>query len=177
VRITRWEVLAGAGSWLPSPSTVSLALSLDAALVLQEHWRVALGGAFSFGGSVPVTDETGASRGTLTARALLLAPSAAWCTASRVRVCGGLLAGVRLGVGSTSGDYIYQAATRWTATPTFGPLGQLATSFSRVTAALDLSLLVNPVPSSFTLQGLDAHIDTPVVEFLARLSIGYGVDR
>lgn len=177
VRLTRWELLAGAGAWTPTPSTLSFAISLDAAIVLDEHWRVALGGAFSFGGTVPVTDEAGATRGTLTARALLLAPAASWCTATRVRACGGVLAGLRLGIGSTAGDYIFQASTRWAPAPTFGPTAQLSTTLARFAAALDVALLINPAPSRFTVEGLTARIDTPVVEVVARLSIGLGADR
>ncbi|MEW5742387.1 MAG: hypothetical protein AB1938_25950 [Myxococcota bacterium] len=177
VRITRWEVLAGAGVWTPTPSSASLALSLDGALVLQERWRLGLTSSFSFGDAVPVTDDSGASRGTLTARALLIAPEASVCTTTRLRGCGGLLAGVRLGVGSTAGEFIFQAKTKWVATPSFGPVAHLSTSFSRVAASLDLALLINPVPSGFSLEGLSARIDTPTVEFVARLSFGYGVDR
>lgn len=177
VRLTRWEVLAGAGGWAPSPSTLSLALSVDAALVLQQRWRLGLGAVFSFGGAVPVSDENGVPRGSLVARALLLAPSAAWCSATRLRACGGLFAGLRLGNGGASGDLLFQSRSTWVATPSFGPAAQLAFGASRFTAALDVSLAVNPVPASFTVEGLSARIDTPVVEVLARLSLGYGVDR
>ena len=56
----------------------------------------------------------------------------------------------------------------------FGPHLQLAVIPGLFFLALDASLLVTPMPLTFEVEALPSKINYPVVQWLFRLSIGFG---
>lgn len=163
--------MGGGGLAFPTTATVSALFSAEAALRFGP-WRAGLLGAFSLGGSIPVTDETGRRRGTLSSQTLYLLPHAMRCSDSRVEFCGGLRAGTRLDIGSASGPLLFQTRTALAPAPTIGLAGRVALTLGPLVIGLDATLLVNLLTPSLGLQGLSARIDTPRVELLVNLSAG-----
>ncbi len=150
---------------------MSALFSADAAVQFG-LWRAGLLGAFSLGGSTPVTDELGRARGTLSSQTLSLLAHAMRCSGTTVQLCGGLRAGVRLDIGSASGPLLFQTSTAVAPAPTTGVAGRVAIAFGPVLFAVDLTLLINLLTPKFDLKGLTAVIETPRVEFLVNLSAG-----
>jgi len=150
---------------------VSALFSADAALQFGP-WRAGLLGAFSLGSSTPVTDETGRARGTLSSRTLYLLPHAMRCSDTTVQFCGGLRAGARLDIGSAAGPLLFQTRMVLAPAPTAGVAGRIALALGPVLIAIELTLLVNMLTPSLTLEGLTATIDTPRIELLVNLSAG-----
>ena len=145
--------------------------SADAALQFRP-WRAGLLGAFSLGGSTPVTDETGRARGTLSSQTLYLLPFAMACSDTTLQLCGGLRVGARLDIGSASGPLLFQTRTAFAPAPATGVAGRIALGLGPILIALDVTLLVNLLIPRLALEGLTARIDTPRLELLANLSIG-----
>ncbi|MDP3502649.1 MAG: hypothetical protein Q8S33_20085 [Myxococcales bacterium] len=170
-RQLRFEFTGGGGAAFPTPATVSALFSADAAVQFG-LWRAGLLGAFSLGGSTPVTDETGRERGMLSSQTLYLLPHAMRCSDTMVQLCGGLRAGVRLDIGSSSGPLLFQTRTALAPAPTTGLAGRVAIALGPVLFAVDLTLLVNLLTPKLDLEGLNAAIDTPRVELLVTLSAG-----
>jgi len=172
--VTHLEALVGGGVVTPStPELVGPALSLELALHLNERVRIGLLGVFDFGGSTLVLDEANRTRGRLTTRGGLVAPTAQLCFELPLRLCGGVLMGARIAEGQASGTFVFGSTTARTAAFTVGPTAQLAWVLSHFHLALDLSLLVTPTPPTFQVDGLTS-LTLPVAQGLFRLSIGIG---
>ena len=168
----RFELVAGGGFSAPTPATLSLLLGLDAALHLTPRWRVGLLGAFSFGGSTPVVDEQGRSRGTLSGQTLFVLPHAMACLDLPIELCGGARAGLRLAAGTAAGPYIFQTRTVFAPAPTIGPGARATFAIGPLVLALDVTGLVNPWTPALGVEGLVGSIETPPVEVLVQLSAG-----
>jgi hypothetical protein len=174
IEVTHLEALAGGGVVTPStPEVVGPALSLELALHLNERLRIGLLGVFDFGGSTLVLDEANRTRGRLTTRGGLVAPTAQLCFELPLRLCGGVLMGARIAEGQASGTFVFGSTTARAAAFTVGPTAQLAWVLSSLHLALDLSLLVTPTPPTFQVDGLTS-LTLPVAQGLFRLSIGIG---
>lgn len=171
-RRLHFELTAGGGLAAPTPATVSLLLSLDGALRLPSVWRFGLLGAFSFGGSAPVIDEQGRTRGTLSTQTLFLLPHAMACLDTTVEVCGGVRAGARLAAGTAAGPFLFQTRTAFAPAPTAGLGARAAFAIGPVVLALDVTGLVNLTTPALGVEGLTASIETPRLELLLHLSAG-----
>jgi hypothetical protein len=168
----RLTVTAGAGLAAPSPSTASPLLALDVGLILAERWRVGLTGAFSFGGAVTVVDDAGRTRGTLSSRDVTVLGSLMACTPGGLSACGGARGGLRLGIGSAAGPFLFQTRPAFAAAPTVGPAGRLGLQLGAFTLALDATLLVNLTTPALAIDGLATAIATPRIEGLVFLAAG-----
>jgi hypothetical protein len=170
----RLSVSAGGGLALPTPTPalVSPLLALDAALIFGDRWRIGLTGLFSFGGSVAIIDEASRTRGTLFSRDITFLVSGMACTSGRLQACGGVRAGVRLGIGDASGPFIFQTRTALALAPTVGPAGRVLLHLGRFFIALDLTGLVNLTTPSLGVDGLPTTITTPRFEGLGWLGVG-----
>ncbi len=170
----RLSLSAGGGLALPTPTPalVSPLLALDAALSFGDRWRIGLTGLFSFGGSVSIIDEAGRTRGTLFSRDVTVLASGMACTSGRLQACGGVRAGVRLGIGDASGPFIFQTRTALALAPTVGPAGRVLLHLGRFFIALDLTGLVNLTTPALGVDGLPTTIATPRFEGLGWLSVG-----
>jgi hypothetical protein len=170
-----FSISAGGGLVGPTPETISALLALDAALVFNDRFRLGLSGLFSFGGAVDVADEAGRTRGTLTSRDVTVLASGLVCSSGRLSLCGGLRAGLRLGIGSAAGPFIFQTRTAFALTPTVGPTARLSFRFGRFFLTADVSGLVNVLTPSLEVDGLSPAIVTPRIEGLGFLGAGVEV--
>ncbi len=85
--------------------------------------------------------------------------------------CGGVRAGVRLAIGTSSGDYIFQTRVGFSPGFSAGPALHLAVSFGAFTVSLDPTLAFNS-PTVLGVDGLPTTIATPTAEFLLQLGVG-----
>lgn len=169
------EGTLGGGILLPgAPNTVAPVISAEFSLFLFTRFKVGLLGLFDFGGTSPILDELHFERGQLNSRSGLALPSAHVCFALPLRLCGGLVVGARIAEASAAGTYVFQGATVRRASFTVGPTVQLALTRGLLRAALDLSLLVDPLPLSFPIEALPTPLTFPIAQGLLRLSIGLG---
>ncbi len=168
----------GVGIFVPgAPSTVAPVITAEAALIIASRVKLGILGVFDFGGESTIFDENRVQRGTLTSRSGLVLPSAQLCLDFGLRLCGGVFAGARIVEGTASGTYIFQRTTSRFATFTFGPTAQLAFIRGPFRIALDASLLIDPNPASFPIEGLTTPLTFPIAQGLFRLSIGLGTSR
>jgi hypothetical protein len=180
VSITDWQVLAGGGALGPTTTAMlSPLLQLHASLLLVDRWRLGLLALFSFGGAVPVTQSSAGkasvTRGTLSTRDVLALPQVAVCTsAAALRLCGGVLAGLRVTAGQASGDLLFQTALRLAPTFTAGAQVDTTLRLGAFRAGLAATLLVNPAPATFGIEGLEATLTTSQFEGFVTLSVGVG---
>ncbi|MBL8923101.1 MAG: hypothetical protein JNJ54_29900 [Myxococcaceae bacterium] len=168
----RFELTAGAGFSTPTPSTLSLLLSLDAAFRLVGPWRVGVLGAFSFGGSTPVIDEQNRTRGALATQSLFVLPHAMACLDTPVELCAGLRGGLRLSAGTAGGPFLFQTRTVFAPAPSLGPGARAAFAIGPVVIALDVTGLVNLATPALAVEGLATRVETPRFELLVHLSAG-----
>jgi hypothetical protein len=136
---------------------------------------VGLFGAFSFGGSVNILDEAGRTRGTLSSRDVTVLAEGLVCSAGTLSVCGGLRAGLRLGIGSAAGPFIFQTRTAFALAPTLGPAGRLTFRLGRFFLTADITGLVNLTTPALAVDGLPTTITTPRLEALGWLGGGLEV--
>jgi hypothetical protein len=94
------------------------------------------------------------------------------CVGDTVSLCGGARAGVRLGIGSSSGAWLFQTRTSVAASPSLGPALHAALQAGPVRLALDVTGLVNPGTSELGVDGLPTVITTPRFELLVHLTVG-----
>ena len=168
-----WEVLVGGAAWVPSPSIVSMAVVVDAGLLVLERVRLALMGGWSTASEIALSVD-GQRRGTLTGSGGLAVATGMYCSTSPLRVCGGLGFGARLSSAVASGERIYQATQVVRAQVMGAGVGQLAWSFGHLRLALDGVAMVSPSPQSFVVEGFSAGLKLPNFEALVRLSVGIG---
>lgn len=168
----RFELTAGGGFSTPTPSTLSLLLTLDAAFRLRGPWRLGVLGAFSFGGSTPVIDEQGRERGALSTQALFVLPHALACLDTPIELCAGVRGGLRLAAGTAGGPFLFQTRTVFAPAPSLGPGVRAAFAIGPVVIALDLTGLVNLATPALTIEGLATRVETPRFELLVQLSAG-----
>ncbi|MDX2009286.1 MAG: hypothetical protein SFW67_03800 [Myxococcaceae bacterium] len=173
--VVKTAIALGGGLVAPTPATVSPLLALDASFVLADRWRLGLVALFSFGGAVDVADEAGRTRGALSARDVTALASGLFCTLGRLSLCGGLRAGLRIGIGTAAGPFIFQTRTAFAVTPTVGPAARLTFRFGRFFLAADVSGLVNVLTPALEVDGLSPAIVTPRIEGLGFLCVGVEV--
>ncbi|MDX2014610.1 MAG: hypothetical protein SFW67_30710 [Myxococcaceae bacterium] len=170
-----FTVSLGGGLVAPTPATVSPLLALDASFVLADRWRLGLVALFSFGGAVDVADEAGRTRGALSARDVTSLASGLFCTSGRLSLCGGLRGGLRIGIGTAAGPFIFQTRTAFAVAPTLGPAARLTFRFGRFFLATDVTGLVNLLTPALEVDGLSPSIGTPRFEGLGWLGAGLEV--
>lgn len=168
----RFGFSVGGGAVAPTASRLNGLLALDADVTLAGRWRVGLLGAGSFGASVPVLDDAGRQRGTVTGQALYLLPHAMFCSTGRLSICGGVRLGVRVALGSASGEYLFQTRVAWSPSPAVGPAARLAFGVGLLQLSVEATLLVNLTTPRLGVEGLSAGIDTPRLEVLLHFQGG-----
>jgi hypothetical protein len=168
-----WSILIGAGAITPTPATVSPWLSLEGDLLIARRWQVALLAAVSLGGTTPVI-ESAVTRGELATRDLLALPGFAVCSDTLLRACLGVLAGLRLTLGSAAGSLVFQTKTQVFPEFTGGARVEVALPVSWARLSAGVGVLFNPVPTQFGLEGLKATVSTPLIEGFAHLRVGLG---
>lgn len=182
--LTGWQVLAGggvlAGTGMANGESphVSGLIRLSGGLLWNDRWRGGLLGLFSFGGATTLSADS--LSGTITTSDFLFLPHGDACTSTAIRICGGVLAGLRLSVGSgfsTTGGTthpLYRLGTHVAPTFTAGLVADATFRLGRLRTSVSLDLLTTPVPVVFEIQGLEPRVSTPQIEGVLALSFGLG---
>jgi hypothetical protein len=171
------ELTIGGGGAFPglNAAPVSWGVSADVAAVIGRRWRVGLSPFFSFGGSASVLDEAGVNRGTITARSVAVLPHVMLCTENTAELCAGIRLGARLGLGSSSGERIFQTRLAVNASAIAGIAASGTFRVGRLVFSVRTSGLAFPVTQVFSVEGLSTALSLPQFELLLELLFGAAV--